>query len=163
MHTHYTNTILMGILKKYTVSNQKVIILFIIKVHFFILSQRHLKTFISIQKWGRRFNTWITTTSWDPVLRTRRQKNNVKTTTNKFFSSSHYLKFNEMNKFYDFWSFVSSIVNFLSIKSTLNPRKYFIGAFICVEFKEYLESIQPFSWYDRNCMLRTYTNIYIYI
>ena len=50
LHTHYTNTILMGILKKYTVSNQKVIILLIIKVHFFILSQRHLKTFISIQQ-----------------------------------------------------------------------------------------------------------------
>ena len=33
-----------------------------------------------------------------------------------------------MNKFYDFRSFVSSIVYFLSVKS--NPRKNFIGAYI---------------------------------
>ena len=60
------------------------------------------KTFILI-------NNQVIITSWDrhsPDKTSRSKQLQI-----SFFSNSNYLKFNNMNTFYDFWSFVSSIVN----------------------------------------------------
>ena len=56
-----------------------------------------------------------------------------------------------MNKFDDFWSFVSSIIDFLSVKSI--QRKYFIGAFICVTFQR---TVRIYPWSNHSHIL---TNI----
>ena len=36
---------------------------------------------------------------------------------------------------------------------------YICGLFNCVTYKEFIENIQPSSYYKRNCILRTYTRI----
>ena len=81
-----------------------------------------------------------------PVLRTKRQNNvrNIKTTPNKFFSSSHYLKLNLIICFH--------YRQFLSIKQ--NTRKYFIGAFLYADC-----GVSNHSDVMTEVFLRTYTYI----